>query len=168
MLCITCRTCCLLQLQKGGFQQITGKAKQKAGEVADDADKGTSQSPFAGLFGGAKKAKQEAQDTVEDVSSKPKSSARGLFGGAKKAKQGVEDTVAEESSKPKSPLGGLFGGAKKARQEAVEVLDDEGNESINPIAGLFGGVKNPKVDLLGNYNHCVLLYSSLMPYWMLF
>ena len=85
--------------------------------MADDADKASSKSPLAGLFGGAKKAKQEVEETVEEETSKPSNPLGGLFGKAKKvADEGRREAVEDESEYPsQNPLSGLFGGAKKAQ-----------------------------------------------------
>lgn len=74
----------MLALQRGGFGQLAGKAKQQTEEVAEEAlalcdaqgQRHRALLPAClveprKLFGGAKKAKQEVEETVEEESSKP-------------------------------------------------------------------------------------------------
>ncbi|KAL0019003.1 hypothetical protein WJX79_006320 [Trebouxia sp. C0005] len=63
--------------QRGGFGQLFGGKKQQEAEEEEEEDSAP-QNPLAGLFGGAKKAKAEAQQATPSVEGARKSASKGV------------------------------------------------------------------------------------------
>lgn len=90
--------------ERGGFKQLRGGNRQETDEEKEDS---TSQNPFASLFGGAKKAKAEAQQATASAEGARKSAAKGAAGKVRQGKSAAEQAASTNGAAPKKKGGFL-------------------------------------------------------------
>ncbi|KAA6429783.1 MAG: hypothetical protein FRX49_00215 [Trebouxia sp. A1-2] len=108
--------------QRGGFGQLFGGKKQQEAEEEEEEDSAP-QNPLAGLFGGAKKAKAEAQQATPSVEGARKSASKGVAAKVRQGKSATKQAASSNGAAPKKKGGFLQ--ALGLGQESVYADDDK-------------------------------------------
>ncbi|KAL3138363.1 hypothetical protein ABBQ32_006166 [Trebouxia sp. C0010 RCD-2024] len=112
--------------EKGGFAQIRGSKQQP--EEAEDDDDSAPQNPLSALFGGAKKAKAQAQQATPSVKGARKAASKGIAAKGRQGKSAVKQAGAAASGngagQPEKKKGGFLQ-ALGLGQDSVYADDDK-------------------------------------------